>query len=134
MNSTASSVIVLLWFPSAIPFHAKVTRPFSSVRSRGWKWLPVAHSAPWTTSRKRSWTTVADHGRTEELRNEPESRLDQGAEIFHEQHQVHGIEGRDLEIEMQIKPFGTFVDRIDEQGADSDGVGGLGDSHQRVEQ
>lgn len=62
------------------------------------------------------------------------SHLEQGAEVFHEQHEVHRINGGGFEIEVQIKPFGIFVDCMNEQGANADGLGGLGDSHERVEQ
>jgi hypothetical protein len=60
--------------------------------------------------------------------------LNQRTDVFDQQHQVHGINRCGFEIEVKIEAASVFVDGMDEQGADADGVGGLGRSHQGIKQ
>ena len=62
------------------------------------------------------------------------SFLEQSAQVFHEQHQMHRIDWSYFEVEMKVESFGVLVDRMDEHGADADRVSGLGGSHKRIKQ
>ncbi len=62
----------------------------------------------------------------------PSSRIDQRAQIFHEEHEFELINGGAFKAKVLIKFSGMLIDRMYEDGSGADRVGGGHDSKHSI--